>query len=207
MLTDFLAHLNATRHLDLTPGDLTPPLSVKDFPERPGDYAVATDPASNLWKTAHFDGQAWRAVGFTVEAHWVWRGLREPAHAAPEEPLEDWATRTLQDMRRKTLLALNDLRADAQSAIDSGSRGGDEIDRASAHADQETRQRAAGVLTGRLRDIDEAIARLSRGDYGICEATGEEISRARLKANPLARHTLEYQQRIESARRGYASQN
>lgn len=204
MLTDFLAHTNATRHLNIQVGDLTEPASIKTPPTRPGDYAVAEKLASPIWHMARFDGKSWHAVGFFVGDDWVWCGLREPAKSVCDEPLEDWANRTLRDMQQKTEQALADLRADAQSEKDSGDRVADEIDKASAHADQETRQRAADILSVRLREIHDAIARLQRGDYGVCEATGEEIERARLRANPLAKYTFEYQQRLEMGRRGYA---
>lgn len=204
MLTDFLAHLNATHRLNILPGDLTDPFPVETPPVRPGDYAVAPDEASTIWHTARFDGKAWHGVGFVVGRDWVWAGLREPAHPIPDEPLEDWASRTLQSMRHKAVQALEDLRQDAKSSQESTDRGGDEIDQAGARAEQETRHRAAEVLAGRLREIDEAIARLRRGDYGVCEATGEEIGRSRLRANPLARYTVEHQQRLESASRRYA---
>jgi hypothetical protein len=43
MLTHFLAHMNATRHLNIQPSDLTDPASNQTPPVRPGDYAVAPE--------------------------------------------------------------------------------------------------------------------------------------------------------------------
>lgn len=48
-----------------------------------------------------------------------------------------------------------------------------------------------------LREIDDALNRISRGVYGICEATGEPINRARLEFEPWARYTVEYANRLE----------
>ena len=48
-----------------------------------------------------------------------------------------------------------------------------------------------------LVEINDALLRLYNGQYGICEASGKPISRARLKALPWARFTLEEQERID----------
>lgn len=49
-----------------------------------------------------------------------------------------------------------------------------------------------------LRDINDALERIERGTYGECERTGAPISRARLEAEPWARHALRAQQELES---------
>jgi DnaK suppressor protein len=41
-----------------------------------------------------------------------------------------------------------------------------------------------------LKDIDEALLKLSEDRYGICEQCGSEISAARLKALPFARYCV-----------------
>lgn len=41
-----------------------------------------------------------------------------------------------------------------------------------------------------LKDVNEALDKMSKGTYGICEKTGEEISVDRLKAYPSARTAL-----------------
>lgn len=48
-----------------------------------------------------------------------------------------------------------------------------------------------------LREIDEALNRITEGIYGICEATGRGISKARLEARPWARYCIEYAKLIE----------
>lgn len=63
MVTDFLAHLNATYPLNIQHGDLIGPSSLGAPPARPGDFAVASEPAS-IWHTAWFDDKSWHAVGF-----------------------------------------------------------------------------------------------------------------------------------------------
>ena len=48
-----------------------------------------------------------------------------------------------------------------------------------------------------LDEIDAALERLRKGTYGICEATGKAISKARLKAKPWARYCVAYERAQE----------
>jgi RNA polymerase-binding protein DksA len=48
-----------------------------------------------------------------------------------------------------------------------------------------------------LREINDAMAKLQNGTYGICEGTGNPISRARLEAQPWARHSIEFARILE----------
>jgi DnaK suppressor protein len=45
-------------------------------------------------------------------------------------------------------------------------------------------------LASRSHDIDDALAKMQAGSYGICEVGGEEIGFDRLVANPAARTCL-----------------
>jgi RNA polymerase-binding protein DksA len=52
-----------------------------------------------------------------------------------------------------------------------------------------------GLIEGEralLRDIDEALERIKNRTYGICQATGKPIGKARLKARPWAKFCYEY---------------
>ncbi len=51
-----------------------------------------------------------------------------------------------------------------------------------------------------LTEIEEALARINAGTYGICEGTGKPISKARLEAQPWARYSVEYAKMIEQGR-------
>ena len=51
-----------------------------------------------------------------------------------------------------------------------------------------------------LHEIDDALQRIEDGTYGICEGTGEPISKARLKAQPWARYCVEYARMVEEGR-------
>lgn len=52
-----------------------------------------------------------------------------------------------------------------------------------------------GLIEGErsvLREIDEALDRISKGTFGVCVATGRPIGKARLRAKPWAKHCYEY---------------
>ena len=51
-----------------------------------------------------------------------------------------------------------------------------------------------------LRAVQDAIARLRRGEYGVCQACGTDIPAARLEAVPEAALCVECQARAEHAR-------
>jgi phosphoserine phosphatase RsbU/P len=55
------------------------------------------------------------------------------------------------------------------------------------------RHGGAGLqLEGLLRDVDDALDRLSHGIYGICETCGDPIEPDRLEADPLVRFCLDH---------------
>jgi len=53
-----------------------------------------------------------------------------------------------------------------------------------------------------LLEINEALRRLYRGEYGICESCGNPIARARLEAIPQARLCVPCKEKEERAQRG-----
>jgi DnaK suppressor protein len=48
-----------------------------------------------------------------------------------------------------------------------------------------------------LRDLNDGLAKIQNGTYGICEGTGKPISMARLEAQPWARYSIEYARKLE----------
>jgi DnaK suppressor protein len=68
---------------------------------------------------------------------------------------------------------------------------GDLIDQANADAEAEL-QISLHQSDGRLlRAIEEALARIEKHTYGVCEACGHPISKVRLDAVPWTRHCRE----------------
>lgn len=74
---------------------------------------------------------------------------------------------------------------------------GDLVDLTNDFIDRDLMMGMAEHDRQRLQDIDEALARMENGTYGICQMSGEEISEARLMALPTAKYTLECQSRLE----------
>lgn len=60
-----------------------------------------------------------------------------------------------------------------------------------------------------LFEVEEAIVRILKDQYGVCEITGKAIKKTRLRAVPFTRYSLEGQQELELRSRpgGYRNQN
>jgi DnaK suppressor protein len=198
-----IEHLNATLHLDLSIADLTDAYPMSIQPARDGMYLVATSENAEQWHEALYRNGQWHG-SVPVPAGGVWRGLNAPAHIVDEEPIEDWARRTLSEMRKRTLQGLIDLK---DVASQTAGQSPDTIDQAADRMERDTTLLAIDTLQNRLREIDAALRRIDAGEYGICPDTGEEIPRERLRANPLALHTVEHQQRLDvmARLRGHAA--
>ena len=52
-----------------------------------------------------------------------------------------------------------------------------------------------------LKQVNRALEKIEEGTYGICDVTGKEIPKARLKAIPYATMTIEAQEKLE--KQGY----
>jgi len=63
----------------------------------------------------------------------------------------------------------------------------------------ETALNIAGTESKRLRDVMDALMRIEKGTYGICEGSGKPIPLKRLEAFPSARYCVEYQEQLEKA--------
>jgi len=68
---------------------------------------------------------------------------------------------------------------------------GDEADLASAHISQTQALNQRDKFLAKIKEIDEALARLENGTYGVCEETEEDIEDKRLVAIPWTRLSLE----------------
>ena len=73
-----------------------------------------------------------------------------------------------------------------------GDEGGLDYDPNFADTSQVTAERGeaealAGSLREALEEVEHALAKLDRGDYGVCESCSRPINPARLEAMPAAR--------------------
>jgi DnaK suppressor protein len=81
----------------------------------------------------------------------------------------------------------------------------DEIDQANRDAAQAV---LLGILTKEqklLREIEQALARLDDGTYGVCEGTGEPIGARRLFARPWARYSAVFKEQLERSERSHST--
>lgn len=51
-----------------------------------------------------------------------------------------------------------------------------------------------------LREIQDALARVDDGSFGVCQGTGKPIPRVRLEAMPWAKYTIEYSKMLEQGK-------
>jgi len=98
------------------------------------------------------------------------------------------------DEMKKVLLKLKeDALEEVGRAVKSGADkptdepSGDIYDQASNERDRELLLLLGDREREKIRNIDEALARLEDGEYGICEDCEEEIPLGRLKVMPFAR--------------------
>lgn len=98
------------------------------------------------------------------------------------------------DLRRyKKLLEEKQLELFAKTELEAcvpraGESQGDLIDQANAESEADIQIRLHQSDSRLVRAIDEALARMRKGTYGICETCNRPISRVRLEAVPWARH-------------------
>jgi DnaK suppressor protein len=111
------------------------------------------------------------------------------------------------------LLALKDSLLDSMTGVARDNlRSGHDAHEVSAHglhqadagSDAYDRDFALSLLSQEqdaLFEIDEALKRIAKGTYGVCEMSGKQIPKARLEARPFARCTVECQNEIEKRNR------
>lgn len=110
--------------------------------------------------------------------------------------------------QQRRLLELRDELVDVMSGVTGEIRNGPEGSEASgsgmhqgdAGSDAYDRDFALSVLAKEqdaLYEIEQALVRIERGAYGVCELSGDKIPQARLEAIPFARLTVECQAQWE----------
>ncbi len=102
---------------------------------------------------------------------------------------------SLEEMKQKLLAEMNDaMRAEREGSKDEGM---DTYDLASEERDREI----SFILSDRERmkigAIEDALARIAEGSYGVCESCGLEIGEERLEALPFTRLCRDCQQDSE----------
>ena len=105
--------------------------------------------------------------------------------------------------RRQILGIVNEFEDEAlkKSRLDaSGDLSSMPIHMADIGTDTYEQEFALGLMDSErklLREIDDALGRIEKKSYGICEGTGKPIPKARLEAKPWARHSVEHARMLE----------
>jgi RNA polymerase-binding protein DksA len=109
----------------------------------------------------------------------------------------------LLDKRREIVGDVNEMADEAlkKSRLDaSGDLSSMPIHMADIGTDNYEQEFALGLMDSErklLGEIDEALQRIEKKTYGICQGTDKPIAKARLKAQPWARYCVEYARMLE----------
>ena len=131
---------------------------------------------------------------------------RVPKRPAVSKDESDDESLELTDAQRDELKQkLEELRAQLVASIED-KRGeerhishdvGDEMDEASMEGAAAMTSKLLERDVQQLGQIDRALHKMREGTYGLCEGTGEPIGYARLRLQPWARYSVEYQESVE----------
>ena len=101
----------------------------------------------------------------------------------------------LLDLRGRLTHQMDDLKKDSAEEMTNYS-----MHMADSGTDNFDRDNALSLLSSdqdAVYEIDEALKRIEKNAFGICELTGKNIPKTRLNAVPWARYTVESQARLE----------
>jgi RNA polymerase-binding transcription factor DksA len=134
-------------------------------------------------------------------------GRGEGAPRVTEKDFKEFEELLLQERRRilKEMGHLETTVLKVNQRDSSGDLSGYSFHMADAGTDAMEREKAFlfASAEGRvLLEIDDALRRLYRGDYGSCETCGNPIARARLEVMPQARLCISCKEKEERAQRG-----
>ncbi len=134
----------------------------------------------------------------------------DPASTPPANPTSHGGHSTaFVDKQRQRLLDLRDELVDAMSGMtrdtirnapEGSEASGSGMHQGDAGSDAYDRDFALSVLAKEqdaIYEIEEALKRIRRGTYGVCELSGKKIPHTRLEAIPFARLTVECQAQWE----------
>lgn len=128
-----------------------------------------------------------------------------PEGYKPSEDEEYMNPMQLEYFRRMLLTWRDELMRESDSTIthlrEENWQEPDINDRATLESDAALELRTRDRYRKLINKIDKGLKRISDGDYGYCEETGDEIGLKRLEARPIATLTIEAQERHERLER------
>jgi RNA polymerase-binding transcription factor DksA len=105
--------------------------------------------------------------------------------------------RRLLALRDYLLLQHGQMEADA-AGYDAKDMMQGEVESATDEADRDFAFGMASNYQETLTEVDQALKRIEQGSYGICELTGEVITKERLEAIPWTRYSAEAEKQLEA---------
>lgn len=117
--------------------------------------------------------------------------------AGPVKIKSEWLKyyTTLMDLRERLVAQMNGLAKESAEEM-----AGYSLHMADSGTDNFDRDFALSLLSSdqdAMYEIEEALKRIEKNTFGICELTGKQIPRARLEAIPWTRFTVEAQAQLE----------
>lgn len=103
--------------------------------------------------------------------------------------------KTLLELRQRLMEQMTGLAKESAESMDNYS-----LHMADSGTDNFDRDFALSLLSSdqdAVYEIEEALRRIEKGSYGVCELTGKQIPKARLEAIPWTRFTVEAQAQLE----------
>ncbi len=137
-------------------------------------------------------------MGSATLASILGRTAPSQAHWTPSDNVKpEWEKfyRILLDLRERLLGQMSGLAKESAEEI-----SGYSLHMADSGTDNFDRDFALSLLSSdqdAIYEIEEALKRIQRGTYGLCELSGKPIPKARLEAIPWTRFTVESQSQLE----------
>ena len=154
--------------------------------------------SSNAKKPAASSGAKAKPVGPATAASILGQSATKSKNADPVARIKpDWQKyyKNLLDLRERLLNQMSGLAKESAEEMSSYS-----LHMADSGTDNFDRDFALSLLSSdqdAIYEIEEALKRIEKGTYGVCELTGKQIPRARLDAIPWTRFTVEAQAQLE----------
>ena len=123
--------------------------------------------------------------------------LKAASHADPKKVKAEWQKycQRLLELREQLLRQMNGLAKESAQELP-----GYSLHMADSGTDNFDRDFALSLLSSdqdAVYEIEEALKRIEKKTYGVCELTGKAIPKARLEAIPWTRFTVEAQAQLE----------
>lgn len=103
-------------------------------------------------------------------------------------------------LKKRAMLLENDEHIDKEIKKESGSRHGDDVDVAESAYEQEMAYLMKSRGQNELRQIEEALERIDKGEYGICAECGDKIAKKRLEVQPYSILCVDCQEEVERSK-------